>query len=295
MNAADIATALGAKRTRGIFTAQCPACGYKAALTLTEKDGRTLLHCHVGCAGDAVIDELRDRGLWGGSRTSDWHPRPAKAADPDEAEARRQAALKLWQASVPSTGTVVDAYFKGRGITIAIPPTIRYLAGALHSPTGLRLPAMVAAVTHWPSREVCAIHRTFLMMDGRAKAQVSNPKMTLGPIGGGAVRLSPAGPVLGVAEGIETALSAMQATGVPVWAAISAGVVEALRLPDPPLATEVVIFADHDPVGRRAAETAAERWHAQARKVRICLPPRPDTDFNDLLRAENALEISNVR
>jgi phage/plasmid primase-like uncharacterized protein len=294
MNAADIASALGAKRTRGIYTAQCPACGYKAALTLTEKDGRTLLHCHVGCAGEAVIDELRDRGLWGGSRSSDWQPRPVKTADPDEAEARRQAALTLWQAGVPASGTVVEAYLKGRGITIAIPPTLRYLAGALHSPTGLRLPAMVAGVTHWPSREVYAVHRTFLTLDGRTKAPVSNPKMTLGTIGGGAIRLSPAGPVLGVAEGIETALSAMQATGIPVWAAISAGGIEALRLPDPPLAAEVVIFADHDPVGCRAAETAAERWHAQGRKVRICLPPKPDTDFNDLLRAENALEISNV-
>src|SRR5262249_39396683 len=154
---------------------------------------------------------------------------------------------------------------------------------------------MVAGVTHWPSREVCAVHRTYLTLDGRTKAPVSNPKMTLGPIGGGAVRLAPAGPVLGVAEGIETALSAMEATGIPVWAALSAAGIEALGLPDPPLAAEMVIFADHDPRGRRAAETAAARWHAQGRKVRICLPPEPGSDFNDLLlRAESALETANV-
>jgi phage/plasmid primase-like uncharacterized protein len=155
---------------------------------------------------------------------------------------------------------------------------------------------MIAGVAHWPSREVCAVHRTYLTLDGRIKAPVSNPKMTLGPIGGGAIRLAPAGPVLGVAEGIETALSAMQATGIPVWAALSAGGIEALHLPDPPLAAEMVIFADHDPRGRCAAETAAARWHAQGRKVRICLPPEPGSDFNDLLlRAESARETVNVR
>ena len=72
---------------------------------------------------------------------------------------------------------------------------------------------MVAAVQA-PDRTIAAIHRTYLLPGGTGKAQVSKPKMALGPLGSGAVRLAKAGPVLGLGEGIETALSAMQLFGV---------------------------------------------------------------------------------
>ena len=42
-------------------------------------------------------------------------------------------------------------------------------------------------------------------------------------------------------EGVETALSVMEATGLPAWAALSAGGIEGLVLPDLPIAAEVVI------------------------------------------------------
>jgi phage/plasmid primase-like uncharacterized protein len=63
-----------------------------------------------------------------------------------------------------------------------------------------------------------------------------------------------------------------------------------LILPPLPLAAEVIICADHDTngVGQRKAEAAARRWHTEGRRVRIALPPKPNTDFNDILRAELA-------
>jgi hypothetical protein len=62
---------------------------------------------------------------------------------------------------------------------------------------------MVAAVACVPDRRIVAVHRTFLSAAGCGKAKVPNPKCSLGPVGGGAVRLAPAGPKLVVAEGIE--------------------------------------------------------------------------------------------
>jgi len=105
--------------------------------------------------------------------------------------------------------------------------------------------------------------------------------MSLGSVSGGAVRLAQAGEHLAVAEGIETALSIMDATGILTWAGISAGGIKALILPSLPMASEVVIAADNDPPGIKAANEAAERWTAEGRRVRIAVPPA-GTDFNDL-------------
>jgi putative DNA primase/helicase len=48
---------------------------------------------------------------------------------------------------------------------------------------------------------------------------------------GGAIRLFASGPVLGVAEGTETALAVHQRTGMPVWSAVSANLLARLELP----------------------------------------------------------------
>ena len=87
--------------------------------------------------------------------------------------------------------------------------------------------------------------------------------------------------ILALVEGIETGLSIMDATGISTWAGISACGIKALLLPPPPLASEVVICADNDDPGVRAAHEAAERWTAEGRTVRIALPPA-GMDFNDL-------------
>ena len=115
---------------------------------------------------------------------------------------------------------------------------------------------------------------------------MTKPKMMLGSVNGGAVRLAYAGPKMVVAEGIETALTVMEATGLPTWAALSASYFVGLLLPALPLAAEVVIAADHDDAGILAAEKAAALWTSQGRKVSIALPPIPGTDFNDMARDE---------
>jgi putative DNA primase/helicase len=117
---------------------------------------------------------------------------------------------------------------------------------------------------------------------GQGKASFEPNKMSLGNIRGGAVRLAMPVSKMAVAEGIETGLSFMQATGMPSWAALSAGGLQALLLP--PEVREVLIAADPDLVGLKAAQIAARRWHHEGRVVRIVSPPEGN-DFNDLARA----------
>lgn len=111
------------------------------------------------------------------------------------------------------------------------------------------------------------MHRTYLRSNGIGKAAVEQAKVSLGPIGGGAVRfgMPRPGSWLAVAEGIETTLAVVMACAMPGWAALSAGGIRALILPRE--ATHVVICADHDlnSVGQRAANDAAARWLAEGR------------------------------
>jgi phage/plasmid primase-like uncharacterized protein len=131
--------------------------------------------------------------------------------------------------------------------------------------------------------EIKAVHRTYLNKDGARKAPLQPARMSLGLIAGYACHLGEADEKLAVAEGIETAISFQLMTGIPTWAALSAGGIRTLILPPLPVAQFVTIAADADQPGMRAAEHAAERLRAEGRKVRIILPPRPGLDFNDLL------------
>jgi putative DNA primase/helicase len=114
---------------------------------------------------------------------------------------------------------------------------------------------MVGLVEHVEHGAVGA-HLTFLAIDGSSKATVDPVRMSYGPVGGAAVRLAPAAETLLVGEGIETCMAAMQATAMPVWAAISTSGLKALVLP--PVVRTVIILVDHDlnGAGQRAARAA---------------------------------------
>lgn len=191
-------------------------------------------------------------------------------------------ALKLWNSSFSAEKTVVETYLRSRGITIPLPTDIRLLPGHKHKPSGRIYPVMLTAVKQWPSQDVIAVHRTWILPDGSSKAPISPAKMMLGSTHGQAAQLSASASKMVIAEGIETALTLSQETGFSVWAALSAPGLAALILPERPLGQEIVIACDNDPAGRKAALHAAERWTQEGREVRLAFPP-VNCDFNDLL------------
>ncbi len=182
--------------------AKCP-CHRDRTPSLKVTDGlagELILHCFGGCGWRDVKDALRRDGL-----LPEWEAEPGNdrdknipfsreiaehrdAADRADKARRTRQALRIWKRCAPAPGTLVETYLRARGITIPVPPSIRFLPDARHKPTGLVLPAMVAGVQDHDGR-VVAVHRTFLSLDGTAKAGVREPKMSLGPVAGGAVRL----------------------------------------------------------------------------------------------------------
>jgi 5S rRNA maturation endonuclease (ribonuclease M5) len=65
MTAGEICRVLGGRKIPSGFIAKCPAHDDKnPSLSITEKDGQILAHCHAGCSQERVIEALKSRGLW---------------------------------------------------------------------------------------------------------------------------------------------------------------------------------------------------------------------------------------
>ena len=290
MTAEVIAQALGGRRAGSAWMARCPAHDDRVpSLAIDERsDGTVLVCCHAGCSQHAVINALTARGLWPGvsGRSLAQVPVPPRQRtdrEPPPSRTRVGAAMSIWHRSEPAAGTLVETYLRTRGITLPPPRVLAYQSRLTH-PTGGVWPGMVALVTRGRDDDAVGIHRTFVTRDGRAKAAVSPQRMMLGPCRGGAVRLAAATDVVLIGEGIETCLAVMQATGRPVWAALSTAGLRSLDLPE--YIRNVVVLADADLPGEAAALEAGRRWRHQGRGVRVARPPT-GLDFNDLLLGRN--------
>lgn len=193
---------------------------------------------------------------------------------------RRAAPVEIWRSSAPMGG-LAETYLRARGLAGPFPPSLRFAPALWHAASRQALPALIAAVQA-PDRRVTAIQRTYLRRDGLGKAEVAKAKLALGEFGAGAVRLAPTAPVLGLCEGVESALSAMELHRIGAWCTLGSARLSRVWLP--PVVRRVVIFADADPVGRRAADAALREFCRQGREAEIRLP-RIGADFNDELRS----------
>ena len=90
-----------------------------------------------------------------------------------------------------------------------------------------------------------------------------------------------------IGEGLETCLSVMQATGLTAWAALSTSGLRTLDLSQE--LNDIIIIADGDDPGRKAAAAAAQRWRRRDRRLRIAFAP-DGIDFNDLLGSGGGIE-----
>lgn len=197
-----------------------------------------------------------------------------------------KVARRLWEESQPAAGTLTDLYLEARRIVCAIPSSIRHHPALEYRHAGRVLgtfPAMLAAVTDPRTGEFQGLHRTYLEPDidpnPVSKLTVTDDagnrlaaKLSLGGMAGNGVVLGGLSRrhVVFVGEGIETTARAVSLAGRGGIAAVSAGNMPRLRLPD--AARLIYILVDPDPAGRRASRQAAERWHREGRKVYLVDP-----------------------
>ena len=264
----------------------CPNCGRGAKDrtlgTTIDHEGRGIARC-FRCDFVEVNRQNRPERNHQPPAQRPQASTPRVVAAPPKRTTLSPEGLRLWQSSRPITPTsYAGAYLLAR--KCVLPPAgsdLRELPLHRH-PSGYVGTVMVALLTDFATGEPRSLHFTWLGPDGH-KADVTPPRLLLaGHAKAGAVcRLWPDDEVLaglGLAEGIETALSLAHAFQ-PVWAAIDASNLAALE-PLPGIES-LVVAQDRDPTGERAARALANRWAAAGREV--LLTRQAQNDINDLV------------
>lgn len=259
--------------TRG--ECRCPAHDDGSpSLSVRLGDTAILFHCFAGCTTLEVLKALQRQKL---------HDRTAVAMPAGKPKRDMGAlALRLWNASLPIVGTLAEDYLVARGLTAPFPRVLRFNpATVLGSGADKRvMPAMIAAVEN--DVGVVAVQRTFLDPAEVLRKLIPKPKVALGLLGTAAIRLAPATDELGLAEGIEDALSAMQWFGTPTWAL--GGVERLAFVAIPEKVRRVIVYGDRGRAADRLLEKARDHLSVNGRELVTRIPDHHD-DWNDAWRA----------
>lgn len=259
----------------------CPFCGGKDRFRFgpTTKFGAWICNqCGSGAGIDLVmrLRNLDRRAAWklvlGVADTA-----PKVEEKPIDETKRRERLNDLWgRAKLLTLDDPAGRYLQSRGIV----PPLTGTALRWSQLTG----AMLARVCGSDGKPV-TLQQTFITPEGEKRERRTfwgrHPW-------GSAVRLAaPEGERLGIAEGVETALSAAFLFGVPTWAALDARHLERWEPPSDIKAVE--IFGDNDEsfTGQAAAYNLAKRLKVQNKlDVAVHVPTTAGTDWNDALRLQ---------
>lgn len=266
---------LGGHWTRHGGLCRCPAHDDRVP-SLSVRAGRTriLLHCFAGCSAEDILQILEANGLL------------VAATAGEQAFGERQsdshsiaAAVRIWAGSRSIEGTAAASYLQGRGIH-RFSAELRFNSRTPHGPAPLTRyrPALVAAVRD--DNGFVGIHRTFLDCRNSGGTSRKDRRAGLGRFGSGAVRLGGIEPRLGLAEGIETALSASQLFGIQCWSTLGTERFGLVSIPSQ--VQELHLFLDNDDGGRRAELLARENYAHLP--IQVHVPERDGADWNDILR-----------
>jgi hypothetical protein len=282
---ASIVKRLGGTWKPGGGMCCCPAHADRhPSLSVRVGDHALLFKCFAGCNSRDVINEilrLDDNALHHVDKASQ-----ASTGMPPDLW-RRQQALRIWDEARPLIGTPAETYLRRRRIAL-LPRALRF-----HPRTPLGQgddvefrPAMIAALhdggLHDEGRFI-AIQRTFFDRDDARRARdLADPRMTLGRPERAAVMLGTATSILGLAEGVETAISAMILFGIPVWATLGSERLHQIAIPG--RVSRLVLFPDNDVAGEIGVAQALESYAMPGRAIDIEFPPNGYKDWNDVLR-----------
>jgi putative DNA primase/helicase len=287
----------------------CPACGGRDRYRFDDREGRGTWICNQCGAGDGFrllmlvhgwdFRETRRHVIAAAGLDNGGFEQPSftKRSRVPEEIARPSGRVERLLRGCASPDSVADVieYLESRKLwPLPAECSLRAHAAADYwsrsedgAPVCLgRFPALVAEVRDVDGALV-TLHVTYLR-DGR-KLEDAESRKILSPLRGRrgcAVRLLPLeGNVLGLAEGVETALAAHALHGLPVWAALNTALLA--KFEPPPSVHRVVCFADKDVAGLEAALALTEHLDGRA-SVETRTPPAPAGDWADMLEERAA-------
>ena len=272
----------------------CPFCpdGGTDRFRFTDHNGYGQYYCNKCGSGDGVrfLEEYHGWDFKTAAAQVKQYlavdPIPAAPEKPKQ-ELPRQELNDMWSsAAIVQPCDPVGLYLERRGLVNGIGyPTLRTHPHLKHfeNDTLQYFPAMLGLIQR-ADGSATGIHRTYLTHDGN-KAPVESVRKVRGIPAGGCVRLGPDCEYIALCEGLETglALRAMDNQRT-VWAALNAGNLERVDLPD--FIEAVDICGDNDkpnnPVGQEAAYHLARRLRKDRRiAVRVFIPSRIGSDWLD--------------
>lgn len=264
----------------------CPICGGRDRFRFDDKDGRGTWYCNACGAGDGIA-LLRKKHGWDFKEMAaqvravlgeavEEAPRQTRNGDPEAASRR------LWNGGRPLTkGDAAGAYLAARLLAGPVNDLRFAPQCAVTGVEGVSsLPALLALVRD-PDGCPTVVHRTYL--GDRAKADIDSPRRMMPGklVKGSAIRLYPYKGILGVAEGIETAMAVYRDFRIPCWSTINATMMREFIWPVD--VTELHIFADNDEnlTGHHAAYTLGNRAMTARAPIKaiVHLPPQVGDDW----------------
>lgn len=272
------------KRVSGGFVGLCPFHHEKTP-SFYVYDTSQRFKCY-GCGqwGDALDWLMLTKGISFGQAVDelagDTAPSPAidralaDTAIRAEDDSRRVAhAHQIWLKREPITGTVAERYLTTtRAIPGPYPDILGYARHAYCSVLGEETEALIAPLQDRHGH-CTAVQQIFLCRetdDAWRDDKGKRVKRTLGSMSDGCVRLGLPDTVLGLAGSVEDALAASSLYSLPVWA--TCGEQRMARVWVPPEIEHIVIFADADEAGRKAAEEAKAAHQRNGRAVAVMAP-----------------------
>lgn len=272
------------RRVSGAFVGLCPFHREKTP-SFYVYDTSAKFKCY-GCGerGDAIDFVMLTQGLSFGeavgalagteliitSSTAKYLNTPARGDD----DTRRIAhAHSIWLKRQPIIGTLAERYLATtRAIPGPYPDLLGYARHAYCSVLGEETEALIAPIQN-SAGHVTAVQQIFLCRetdDAWRDDKGKRVKRTLGAMQDGCVRLGLPDTTLGLAGSCEDALAASSLYSLPVWA--TCGEQRMARVWVPEEIEQVVIFADADDAGLRAATEAKATHQRAGRRVTIMMP-----------------------
>jgi len=272
------------------FKGSCPLCGKKNHFRFDDRsgDGDWICTCDNG-KGVKLVQLVKGVNFDDACKIVDKIiDNKQKPSSSPSYKTKDQLAEEAFDKLLPINNTDVTQYLKSRGINLTPShDAIRYDPSCLYDRlTRMQFPAMVGKVLS-PIGTYSYRHTTFLSQ-GR-KIEI-DPSRKMHSVGSGStsasIRLFNYENTLGIAEGIESALSAAQIYDVPVWSVLNTTLMKKFVSPDE--IKTLIIFADNDSTlsGMAAAYECARRnmlAKNDLKNIMIMTPKILGNDFNDSL------------
>ena len=273
---AQLVRALGGHWSGSGGMCKCPSHDDGSpSLSIRVGDRNLLYKCFAGCNVSDVIRAINRLDIG----TRQLVATSFQASRPNDLWLR-QRIRDLWDEARPIDGSPAETYLASRGIALASPALRYHPRTPVKTRLGLiRQPAMLAAVVE--RGRIVALQRGFLDPAlGSLAINIGKPRRMLGRPGRGAVLLAEPDDILGIAEGVETALSAAAMLHIPVWATLGAERLDKIAIP--PSVRTLVLLPDNDRAGRAAALAARQAYVIEGRVIETLFPPKAVKDWNEL-------------